>query len=92
MKQILDGFAVAKIDVVNGYVPGKISNVGMLDSWIVKIIEVVQDDYIMPCRQQLLDKMRPDEARAACDQNSHAPEVQPRSTECTKKIIFGLAL
>ncbi len=43
----------------------------MLDLRIVKIIEIVQDDDFMPDRDQLLGKMRPDKAGAACDQNSH---------------------
>ena len=71
MKQITHRRAVAKIDVADGYVFRKTGNVRALDLWIVKIIEVIDDDDFMPGLQQLLDKMRPDETRAACDQDSH---------------------
>src|SRR5215468_12739292 len=71
VKQITHRRSVAKIDMADGYVLGKTGDIRVLDLWVVKIIEVVEDDDSMPGRQQLLDKMRPDETRAACDQNSH---------------------
>ena len=63
--------AVSKIDVANGYVFCKISNVRVLDLRIVKIIEIVHDDDFMPTSKQFLNQMRPDKAGTACDQNSH---------------------
>ena len=49
--------ALAKIDVANGYVFCEISNVRLLDLRIVKIIEIVQDDDLMPDGEQLLNEM-----------------------------------
>src|SRR5947199_5663875 len=71
VKQVSHRRAVAKIDVADGYVLGKTGDVSLLDPRIVKIIEIVEDDHVVPSRQQLLDKMRSDETRAACDQDSH---------------------
>jgi hypothetical protein len=39
--------------------------------WIIKIIEVVEDGDFMPGCEELLDKMRPNETGAACDEDSH---------------------
>jgi len=71
MKQITHRRAVAKIDAADAHVFRKTGNVRALDLWIVKIIEVIDDDDFMSGLQQLLDKMRPDKTRAACDQDSH---------------------
>jgi hypothetical protein len=70
-KHSLDRIALSKIDVANGYVFCETSNVRALDLRIVKIIEIVQDDDFVPDSEQLLGKMRPDKAGAACDQDSH---------------------
>ena len=70
-KHSSDRVALSKIDVTNGYVFCETSNVRVLDLRIVKIIEIVQDDDFMPHSEQLLGKMRPDKAGAACDQDSH---------------------
>ena len=67
--------ALSKIDVTNGYVFCETSNVRVLDLRIVKIIEIVQDDDFMPDSEQLLGKMRPDKAGAACDQDSHGAKL-----------------
>jgi hypothetical protein len=75
VKQVSHRRAVAKIDVADGYVLGKTGDVSLLNPRIVKIIEVVKDDHVVPGRQELLDKMRPDETRAACDQNSHVAKL-----------------
>jgi hypothetical protein len=66
---------LSKIDVANGYVFCKISNVRVLDLRIVKIIEIVQDDDFMPASEQLLNQMRPDKAGTACDQDSHGAKL-----------------
>ena len=66
---------LSKIDVANGYVFCETSNVRVLDLRIVKIIEIVQDDDFMPDSEQLLGKMRPDKAGAACDQDSHGAKL-----------------
>ena len=70
-KHSSDRIALSKIDVTNGYVFCETSNVRALDLRIVKIIEIVQDDDFMPDSEQLLGKMRPDKAGAACDHDSH---------------------
>jgi hypothetical protein len=57
--------------VADGYVFREASNIRVLDRRIVKIIEIVQDDDFMPDSEQLLGKVRPDKAGAACDHNSH---------------------
>src|SRR5262245_33905742 len=75
MKQTSHRLTVAKLDVADSHVLGKASNIRVLDLWIVRIIEIVEDDDSMPGRKQLLDKVRADEARAACDQNSHEPKL-----------------
>ncbi len=66
---------LSKIDVANGYVFCKTSNVRVLDLRIVKIIEIVQDDDFMPAGEQLLGKMRPDKASTACYQDSHGAKL-----------------
>src|SRR2546423_1486031 len=81
VKQVSHRRAVAKIDVADGYVFGKTSNIRVLNLWIVKIIEIVEDDDFMPGRQELLDKMRPDETRAACDQDSHGAKLATDDTD-----------
>src|SRR6266403_6408208 len=70
-KHSSDRIALSKIDVTNGYVFCKTSNVRVLDLRIVKIIEIVQDDDFMPASEQLLNQMRPDKSGAACDHDSH---------------------
>src|SRR5262245_1130042 len=87
------GFAVAKVDAANSYVARETCNVRVLNLWIVKIIEVVQDNDFMPRGEQLFGKMRPDETGATCDQDSHTPRsCTTKHAKCTKKIIAGLAL
>src|SRR5262245_47320131 len=68
-------FALAKIDMANRYVAQKPGNVRVLDLRIVKIVEVVQDDNFMPGGEQLLNKMRPNETRAACYQDPHGAKL-----------------
>src|SRR6476660_2150638 len=70
-KHSSDRIALSKIDMRNGYVFCKTSNVRALDLRIVKIIEVVQDDDFMPAGEQRLNQMRADKAGAACDEDSH---------------------
>jgi hypothetical protein len=57
--------------MANGYVCCETSDVRVLDLRVVEIIEIIQDDDFMPHIEQLLGKMRPDKAGAACDQDSH---------------------
>jgi hypothetical protein len=66
---------LSKIDVANGYVFCKTSNVRVLDLRIVKIIEIVHDDDFMPTSEQFLNQMRPDKAGTACDQDSHGAKL-----------------
>ncbi len=51
-------------------------DVGALDLRIIKIVEVVQDRDPVPFPEQLLDKVRPDEAGAARDENFHCARVR----------------
>src|SRR5436309_14461213 len=81
---------VAKIDMVNDHVFAKAGNVCVLDLRIVKIVEVIEDDDGVSCREQAFNEMGADETCAASDKNSHAPRSSTtKHTECTKKIIFG---
>jgi hypothetical protein len=57
--------------VVHDHVFGNTCNVCVLYLWIIKIIEVVEDGDFMPGCEELLDKMRPNETGAACDEDSH---------------------
>jgi hypothetical protein len=75
IKRGSDRVALSKIDVTNGYVSCESSNVRMLNLRIVKIIEIVKNDDLMSYSQQLLDKMRPDKAGTACDQDSHGAKL-----------------
>src|SRR6266404_7956699 len=100
VKQIAHRFAVAKIDVANGYVFGATGNVRMLDLRIVKIVEIIKDDNLMSGRQQFFDEVRSNKTRAACDQNSHeaklTTERQPpnskhrSSTEAQSNTVQGM--
>src|SRR5437773_10520910 len=74
-KHTSHGFAVAKIGAANSYVGGETGNIRMLDTRIVKIVEVIQDDDFMPDSKQVLDKMRADKASTACDQDSHGGKL-----------------
>jgi hypothetical protein len=74
-KHSSDRIVLSKIDVTNGYVFCETSNVRALDLRIVKIIEIVQDDDFMLHGEQLLGKVRPDKAGAACDQDSHGAKL-----------------
>ncbi len=79
-KHSLDRIALSKIDVANGYVFCKASNIRVLDLRVVKIVEIVQDDDFMPYSEKLLGKMRPNKAAAACDQNSHGAKLATDGT------------
>jgi hypothetical protein len=73
--------------VVHRHVFGKTGNVCVLYLRIVKIIEVVENGDFMPGREQLLDKMRPNETGAACDENSHGSSLATdahRSTQISE--------
>jgi hypothetical protein len=89
MKQISHGRAVSKIDMVNGHIFGEAGNVCLLDSPIVKIVEIIEDYDCVSGRQQVFDEMGADETGTACDQNSHvARSSTMKHAKCTKKIIF----
>src|SRR5205814_8080912 len=74
-KQSSQRVVLSKIDVANSYVFCETSNVRVLDLRIVKIIEIVQDDDFMPDSEQLLGKIRPDKAGAACHHDSHGAKL-----------------
>ena len=75
---------LSKIDVANGYVFCKTSNVRVLDLRIVKIIEIVHDDDFMPTSEQFLNQMRPDKAGTACDQDSHGAKLATHEHRLTQ--------
>ena len=51
------------------------SNIRLLDLWIVKIIEIVEDDDFMIGSEQLFNQVRPNKAGAACHQDSHGAQL-----------------
>jgi hypothetical protein len=74
-KHSSDRVAVSKVDVADGYVFSETSNVRVLDLWIVKIIEIVEDDDVMIGSEQLFNQVRPDKASTACHQDSHGAKL-----------------
>jgi hypothetical protein len=48
----------------------------MLDSWIVKIVEVIEDGDHVPASEQAFNEMGADKTRPASDQNSHGARVE----------------
>src|ERR1051325_4782278 len=75
VKQVSHRRAIAKIDMADGHVLRKTGNVRALDLWVVEIVEIVKDDDGISGRKQLVDKVRPDKPRTACDQNSHETKL-----------------
>src|SRR6266550_1499300 len=76
--------------MVNGHILGETSDVCVLDSRIVKIVEVIEDGDYVPGREQLFNEMGPDETRPASDQNSHgARSSTTKHKKCTKKIMIA---
>jgi hypothetical protein len=61
--------------MVNGHVFGETANVRPLDLRIVKIIEVIEDDDRVSCREQVFSEMGADETSSACDQDSHGAKL-----------------
>ena len=61
--------------MVNGHILGETSDVCVLDSRIVKIVEVVEDCDRVPGREQAFNEMGADKTRPASDQNSHGASV-----------------
>src|SRR5215813_948056 len=66
---------------------GETGDVCMLDSRIVKIIEVIEDGDDVPDPEQAFNEMGADETRPASDQNLHgARSSTTKHKKCTKKI------
>ena len=67
----------------------------MLDLWIVKIVEVVENGNVVSRDQQLFREMRTDKTRAAGNQNSHGASVKmkrnPSKGRSRLALITGLA-
>jgi hypothetical protein len=77
---------------VNGHVFGETGDVCMLDSRIVKIVEVIEDGDHVPGSEQAFNEMGADKTRPASDQNSHshgARSSTTKHTKCTKKIMIA---
>jgi hypothetical protein len=52
---------------VNSHIFGETSDVCMLDSWIVKIVEVIKDGDYVPGREQAFNEMGANKPRPASD-------------------------
>ena len=61
--------------MVNGHIFGETGDICMLDSRIVKIVEVIEDCNCVPGREQAFNEMGTDETRSPSDQNSHGASV-----------------
>ncbi len=83
-KHRFNRFGVAKIGAANGYVTRKTGNVRMLDLRIVEIIEIIENDDLMPARKQLFGKMRADKTGPTCDENSHGAKLATDNMEWTQ--------
>ena len=57
--------------MVNGHILGETSDVCVLDSRIVKIVEVIEDGDRVPGGEQAFNEMGADETSPAGDQDSH---------------------
>jgi hypothetical protein len=61
--------------MMNGHIFGETGDICLLDLRIVKIVEVIEDDDGVSCREQAFDEMGADETGSACDQDSHGARV-----------------
>jgi hypothetical protein len=57
---------------MTGHIFGETGDICLLDLRIVKIVEVIQDDDGVSCREQAFNEMGANETGTACDQDSHA--------------------
>ena len=62
--------------MVNGDLILNCCDICMLDLWIVKIVEVVENGNVVSRDQQFFREMRTDKTRAAGNQNSHGASVK----------------
>src|SRR6185437_4468097 len=89
-KQIPHRRLISKIGMMNGHIFGETGDVCMLDSRIVKIIEVIDDGDFVPGREQVFNEMGADKTCPASDQNSHgARSSTTKHKKCTKKIMIA---
>jgi hypothetical protein len=75
MKQIPHRRVISEIEMVNGDIFGETGDICMLDSRIVKIVEVIDDCDDVPGRKQAFNEVGADETRPPSDQNSHGASV-----------------
>src|SRR6266542_243096 len=75
VKQISHGRAISKIDMVNSHIFGETGDICLLDLRIVKIVEVIEDDDGVSCREQMFSEMRADETSPACNKNPHGAKL-----------------
>ena len=61
--------------MVNGHIFGETSDVCVLDSRIVKIVEIIEDGDRVPGREQAFNEMGANETCSASDQNSHGAKL-----------------
>ena len=76
MKQCSYRSRVAQVNVVKGDLILNCCDIRMLDLWIVKIVEVVENGDVVAGDQQFFGEMRTDKTRAARKQNSHGASVK----------------
>src|SRR5918996_3227079 len=90
LRHIVHLGAVPEIDMVNGCVLGETGNVCVLNLRIVKIIKVIENGDFMSGREQLLDKMRPNETSATGHENSHAARLTTDRHRSTQILNVGI--
>src|SRR4051812_7533280 len=76
VKKKVYGCRIAQIDPMDWNFARNRGHIRPLDLRIVKVVEIVQDRNFMSGREQLLEKVRADKARSACDQNAHRATVK----------------
>src|SRR5262245_28392593 len=91
MKQVSHRRAIAKIDMVNGHIFGKTGDICLLDLWIVKIVEVIEDDDGVSCCEQAFSEMGADETSPAGNQDSHGPKLATNGHRWTQILRPGPA-
>ena len=60
---------------MNGHIFGAAGDICLLDLRIVEIVEVIEDDDGVSCREQSFNEMGADKTGSACDQDSHETKL-----------------
>jgi hypothetical protein len=67
-QRVHHGGLIAKINLINPHGTGKVADVGALDGWIVKIIEIIDHGNGVASGDERFDKVGADKAGASGDQ------------------------